>query len=97
VQDVTSRRATCGRPVRCAARQPASSTVSRRWQRGGDVPSSWTRERASLQPRSGAPSLVARSALDANIASAVAVLRVRCAALAWGPWRGRPGQRGRCS
>lgn len=54
-----------------------SSTVSRRWQRGGDV------LHHILDPRTGLPaaavwrtvSVVARSALDANIASTVAVIR----------------------
>jgi thiamine biosynthesis lipoprotein len=54
-----------------------SSTVSRRWQRGGDV------LHHILDPRTGLPaaavwrtiSAVARSALDANIASTVAVIR----------------------
>jgi thiamine biosynthesis lipoprotein ApbE len=54
-----------------------SSTVSRRWQRGGDV------LHHILDPRTGLPaaavwrtvSVAARSALDANIASTVAVIR----------------------
>jgi thiamine biosynthesis lipoprotein ApbE len=54
-----------------------SSTVARRWQRGGDV------LHHILDPRTGLPaaavwrtvSVVARSALDANIASTVAVIR----------------------
>ena len=54
-----------------------SSTVSRRWQRGGDV------LHHILDPQTGLPaaavwrtvSVVARSALDANIASTVAVVR----------------------